>query len=125
MAKLWWLSFRDPQSNTLLGVAIVSASSFEGAIKQAWSVGVNPGGETLSREVPQWAASVLRQYENKLLTKEQAKRLADAVDTVAGQLAQQDQIVYPGRQSFFRLGTFDAAVDIKHYQAGILKKVSE
>lgn len=109
----------------MLGVAIVSANSLEGAIKQSWNVAANPGGEILSREVPAWAEPVVRPYENKLLNKKQAQKLADEVDTAAKERVQQDQLVFRNGQPFLRLGSFDAIVDIKHYQAGILKKVSE
>lgn len=41
--KLWWLSFVDDTG--FLGVCIVEAPTFIGAIKESWARNCNPGGE--------------------------------------------------------------------------------
>lgn len=46
--SLWWLSFADaqkPAGEQLLGVAIVDAADLPSAIKAAWALGCNPGGQ--------------------------------------------------------------------------------
>lgn len=46
----WWLSFADadrPKGQQALGVAIVKAPHLVLAIKKAWALGINPGGEVM------------------------------------------------------------------------------
>ncbi len=47
--SLWWLSFVDDGRN--LGIAIVEAADSAAAIKTAWALGCNPGGEVFTMEI--------------------------------------------------------------------------
>lgn len=48
--KLWWLSFCDtdrPSGQQFLGVCIVAGRDLEAAVRNAWVLGINPGGQVL------------------------------------------------------------------------------
>ena len=72
---LLWLSFCDPdkpKGKAFLGVAIVEADDNISAVRAAWDLGINPGGEVLicdcDQDIPQY-------YRNRLLSKEEAESL--------------------------------------------------
>lgn len=49
--RYWWLSFCDakrPEGQQFLGCAVVAASRPDEAIRVAWILGCNPGGEVRS-----------------------------------------------------------------------------
>lgn len=50
---LWWLSFvaTREEGDRCVGVAIVAASDSISAVKVAWALGCNPGGEVLTQWV--------------------------------------------------------------------------
>jgi hypothetical protein len=43
----YFMSFRDPHSNTNLGVCQVKAENKEEALRISWEQEINPGGEVL------------------------------------------------------------------------------
>ncbi len=52
MGNLWWLSFVDETSDTLLGICIVPGSSFEIAVQGSHVANINPGGQVQGTEIP-------------------------------------------------------------------------
>lgn len=80
-SAIWWLSFADqtrPTGQHFLGVALVIAGDMAQAVRVAWKLGVNPGGEVLGMELPTWCWGLV--YENllpvgKLLTRAEAEAL--------------------------------------------------
>ena len=75
---LFWLSFADsnrPTGEQFLGVAIVEAIDIADATEKCWRLGINPGGEVLSVEVPEEKYESYSPHTNKLLTKEEVVRL--------------------------------------------------
>jgi hypothetical protein len=85
MTSLWWLSFVDteksapldeqvPGSGGFLGVAIVRANGPIDAVKRAWTLGINPGGE-VQIIGPGPADAYPDEVLHRLLTAEEAKAL--------------------------------------------------
>jgi hypothetical protein len=73
---LWWLSFCDtdrPPGTQFLGVAIVAAPTLAAAIVRAHKLGVNPGGQVGSVELP--AGAVAEQWRDRLLTRDEAESI--------------------------------------------------
>lgn len=87
MTETWWLSFVDPErapGSRFLGVAILdmpSGSTIVDAVKQAWKDDLNPGGEVISTVLP--ADRIAKEYRGRLLSKEEAERLAKLAFTNA------------------------------------------
>lgn len=53
--RWWWLSFCDaslPKGSQFLGAVLVRARDPRDAIREAWRLQVNPGGEVLSQPAP-------------------------------------------------------------------------
>jgi hypothetical protein len=71
--KWFWISFADPdkpEGDQFLGVVVVQGGGMQEAIQNAWSMGINPGGqvmafELLDDEVPD------EQYRRRLMSKEE------------------------------------------------------
>lgn len=87
--SLWWLSFADaerPAGEQLLGVAIVEGADMATAIKAAWALGCNPGGEVQGMWCdPQQLARLSFQLPTgKLLGPAEARELADRVGKELG-----------------------------------------
>lgn len=81
---LWWLSFADAARTAgeqSLGVAIVEAADMPSAIRVAWALGRNPGGEVQGMWVdPAQAARLSFSLPvGKLLDPAQARDLAERV----------------------------------------------
>lgn len=75
--KLWWLSFADgglPKGQQFLGVVIVAASSFVEAVRVAWTLGINPGGECVGEPVHE-GTDIPIEYREKLLSREEISGL--------------------------------------------------
>jgi hypothetical protein len=72
--KLWWLSFCDPElpkGRSFLGVIIIEAIGYAHAIKKAWDMKINPGGEVLGFLVgPVQVPKIPREFYDRLLSKE-------------------------------------------------------
>lgn len=72
---MFWLSFADPKrpkGTQFLGAAIVEASTFDLAIREAWHRGVNPGGEVQGIAIDKADADrVPREWVNRLLNRQQ------------------------------------------------------
>jgi hypothetical protein len=52
----WWLSFCDasrPEGTQFIGAAVVRGVSLDDAVRRAWAVGCNPGGEVMAFELPE------------------------------------------------------------------------
>jgi hypothetical protein len=52
--SIWWLSFVDPDkpvSERFLGACCVKATDADDAVKEAWALGCNPGGEVVAFEI--------------------------------------------------------------------------
>lgn len=70
--KLLWLSFCDatkPKGEQFLGVVIIGATDVVEASRKAWNLGINPGGEIKSVELPP-DCYVPEKAQNKLLSKQ-------------------------------------------------------
>lgn len=66
----WWISFCDgskPKGTQFLGVVIVRAKGFAGAIKRAWDIGINPGGEAQGYETD--PSGIAPEHMDRLLSK--------------------------------------------------------
>jgi hypothetical protein len=53
--RYWWLSFADarrPKGSQFLGAVLLQAYDVTGAIRAAWRLGINPGGEVLAHPAP-------------------------------------------------------------------------
>jgi hypothetical protein len=82
---IWWLLFAGPakaKGTQFLGVAIVDAESSEDAIREAWRLKINPGGECMGFGMPEDARAEHAPYMNRLLDENELKdigvRLSDA-----------------------------------------------
>lgn len=82
---MWWLSFADPsrpEGSQLLGCAIVDAMDGPEAIRAAWVLGINPGGEVDFMELEAEKISMLSfdlgAFKNRLLSPVESRDLADA-----------------------------------------------
>ena len=81
----WWLSFVDPNldvGHRFLGAAIVRGAGMVDAVREAWRLGVNPGGEVAGgpmrpAHVPGWA------FRERLLTRAEATEALTTVGDVA------------------------------------------
>lgn len=91
MSKLpvWWLSFADPERGGGLGVAIVEAEDPRAAIKEAWRLALNPGGEVALQCVPR---AKFEHCIGKFFTIEEIKA---TFETVSGKVSDFDQPVQP------------------------------
>ena len=70
----WWLSFADgekPKGEQFLGVAVVKAINVTEAIREAWRLGINPGGECAFQEL---AKAPPRNIRRRLLSREEASK---------------------------------------------------
>jgi hypothetical protein len=75
MTRYIWLSFADadlPEGQQFLGAAIIKASNFVEAVKVAHILGINPGGEVMSLEVPE-DVEIPEKWVERLLTIEECK----------------------------------------------------
>lgn len=71
----WWLSFADtkkPKGEQFLGVAIVRANGAAEAVRIAWKLGINPGGEVAFQEL---ATPPPLKVRRRLLTRAEAELL--------------------------------------------------
>jgi hypothetical protein len=67
----FWLSFADPDlpsGSQFLGVVIVKGGGMQEAIQNAWTMGINPGGEVKAIEIPDEHVPP-PEFHNKLLSK--------------------------------------------------------
>lgn len=67
---MWWLSFVDPHKppgHRFLGVVILAGENFGEAVRNAWTLGCNPGGEVKGYQVedvdPTWMNRLLDSQE--------------------------------------------------------------
>ncbi len=83
-----YLSFADPTRPTgtqFLGAALVRADGFGAAILRAHALGINPGGEVLGGQLPDWAlAHVDDAQVERLMLREEAQAFNDKMDEIAG-----------------------------------------
>lgn len=81
---LWWISFCDPHKPTgeqFLGLCIVRAVDEVSAIKVAWALGINPGGEAAFMDIDE---SVMARLSFELpidvfIPRDEAKALSDRI----------------------------------------------
>jgi len=76
--KTYWLSFAADQEDGFLGVAVVDADDFIGAVVTAHAKGINPGGEVLGFDLPD-TASIPEHFKNRLLSREDADAANEAI----------------------------------------------
>jgi hypothetical protein len=72
----FWLSFCDPKKpdDGFLGACVVEADSFPAAVKKAWRLGINPGGEVLAFDVTPFDGYRLNdRWLNRLLNREECE----------------------------------------------------
>lgn len=72
----WWLSFAKPEES--LGVCVVEADTFMGAVIKTHRMGINPGGEVLGTPVE----GVSDEHMNTLLKPEIARVLVESVHAI-------------------------------------------
>jgi hypothetical protein len=69
----FWLSFADPNKppgSQFLGVAIVQGGGMGEAIQNAWTMGINPGGEVQAIPIPEEHVPD-EQYRRRLMPKKE------------------------------------------------------
>jgi hypothetical protein len=70
----WWLSFADPElpaGRQFLGVVIVRGDSIISAVKEAWRLKINPGGQAAGVSLPDDVVPP-PEFREKLLDRETA-----------------------------------------------------
>lgn len=83
---LWWISFCDPhkpKGEQFLGLCIVRAVDEISAIKVAWALGINPGGEAAFMDIDE---SVMARLSFELpidvfIPRDEAKALSDRISS--------------------------------------------
>lgn len=73
MLPWWWLSFADgekPKGEQFLGACLVQGATLPDAIKEAWRLKINPGGEVMSGELGGYPVDVPEKWANRLLSHE-------------------------------------------------------
>lgn len=68
----FWLSFRNKETNTFLGVSIIQASNFKKAFLLSWSLKINPGGEVLAYNITEDINKIMPKDRHRLLNREEA-----------------------------------------------------
>lgn len=85
--RLFWLSFCDPSrpaGRKFLGCAIVGGAENGDAVRRAWDLGCNPGGEVVSAEIaPEIAPMVGDDWRNRLLTRAEVDLFSSQMDAIA------------------------------------------
>lgn len=90
---LWWLSFVDPDiaatipreeqrpgGPSFLGATVVQAPDAQSAVRMAWALGTNPGGEVgIFGPLP--VEAVGAEWRDRLLTAEDIEAMNVAADT--------------------------------------------
>jgi hypothetical protein len=74
--QLWWLSFVDnnlPKGTQFLGVVIVNAIDFLGAVSKAHHLNINPGGEVVGVPIPM-KMKIDKSYINCFLSRQECER---------------------------------------------------
>lgn len=72
--RWWWLSFADParpKGAQFQGVAIVRGEDLRAAIKEAWRLKINPGGEVMGTPLVQLVPAA--EWRERLLTREETE----------------------------------------------------
>jgi hypothetical protein len=86
------LSFADPsrpEGQRFLGVCIVEAITFADAIRRAWELSINPGGEVQGFAVPvEFEHNIPRIGINRLISKQELNQL--------GEFSERDLKMMPG-----------------------------
>lgn len=76
----WWLSFVDhdkPEGNKFLGVVIIEGETIIDAVRHAWDLNINPGGEVLAGQL-EMIDTIPPEFRERLLSKEDAETLAQS-----------------------------------------------
>ena len=87
--SLFWLSFCDenkPEGEQFLGVCIVespAALDIGGAVAEAWRLGINPGGQVMSFEIPEELRERHAKHTNRLMSREALECAFGEMKTVA------------------------------------------
>lgn len=79
--KWFWLSFADgtlPRGSQFLGAAVVAAHDLPGAIRVAWALGINPGGEVQIAEIENLPPP---EYRERLLSREQIAEMERVMES--------------------------------------------
>jgi hypothetical protein len=71
----YWLSFASsekPQGEQFLGATIVEADTPVGAVRKAWNLGINPGGQVTIFRIPfdQYAELLRPEWIERLIPKD-------------------------------------------------------
>lgn len=81
--KTWWLSFCDPslpKGSKFLGACIVMGDGMTSAIRNAYKIGCNPGGEVLGTPVEDDIAPFIdAKWRRRLLTKAECTTLDEEI----------------------------------------------
>jgi hypothetical protein len=87
----WWLSFADgrlPAGSQFLGVAIVKAPGLSWATRRTHELGINPGGEVVALQFPDWA-SPPDGFTDRLLTRAEAESMEAHFDKQGAEIERQ------------------------------------
>lgn len=75
----YWLSFADmtrPHGQRFLGACVVDADDMLTAVRQAWALGCNPGGEALGHPLPATVEPFIdARWRRRLLTRDECNEL--------------------------------------------------
>ena len=75
--KYYWLSFCNsglPKGSQFLGSCIVKGENLKDAITTAWRLGINPGGEVVSSEIPDSQLENFAPHINELLSRKEIEK---------------------------------------------------
>ena len=68
----YWLSFVDsekPEGERFIGATIVRSDCIENAIRKAWWLRINPGGEVMGIQIPPEQEAMIKPgWENRLIS---------------------------------------------------------
>lgn len=74
----FYISFCDPdrpKGTQFLGAVIVRADDMASATREAWRLGINPGGEALGFSIPLVYLRNSEGYRERLLSKEELQKM--------------------------------------------------
>jgi len=79
----FWLSFVDESDGHFLGVSIVMAPDWDMAVRTAWKLDCNPGGQVQICPWPRGKPHPPAKWMNRVLTKEEVGNLEKELATMS------------------------------------------
>jgi hypothetical protein len=87
----WYLSFVDVERGGFLGACIVEAFGVATALEEANRLGINPGGEVASVQIPPAGAAICAQYRDRLLSKAELEAMDAGLERNVAMLAAENR----------------------------------